>query len=409
MKMKLTEDAVPAIALPADKSNVLVWDTEMPGLALRIGKQRRSWVYVYRPAGAGSSVNPQKLGLGAWPGVTVKAARKAAQIEAGRIATGADPAAARREAKRKEEASVTSVLDSYELSLTRRRYANTKTAMATLRRGLASVGPRDVASLTRRDFVEIIEGVEASGKLGAAADLRKHCRTLLEWTTNKGLTSFNVLAGLRRSRSTRAERLDAEEHGRALSDDELARVWRAADPDTVLGRYVRALILTGARRSELSRLTRDMVRDDRLVLPPSHTKQGRPHEIPVGPLLRSILEACPCTTSPLVFPSPISGGEMKGWTQHVAKLRKGSAADFTLHDLRRTMRSGLTRLGVDHDTAEMMLAHQRDDLVRRYDKDDRWPARVAAAERWAEHVESITQCLPPAENVIRLNSRRAKA
>ena len=46
---------------------------------------------------------------------------------------------------------------------------------------------------------------------------------------------------------------------------------------------------------------------------------------------------------------PLTGREMSGWTQHVAKLRKSSNVDFTLHDLRRTMRSGLTRLEVDHD------------------------------------------------------------
>jgi integrase len=410
MKTKLTDAAIRAIELPDGKNDLLVWDAGLPGLALRVGRQRRAWVYVYRPPGAGAKANPQKIGLGAWPAVTVSAAREAARVEAGRIAKGENPAAARREAKRQETAKVSTVLDKYEASLESRRYANTVSTMSTLRRGLAKFRDRDVATLTRLELVDAIDAVAQEGRPGAAADLRKHLRTLLEWTSNKGLTPFNALAGLRRERATKAQRIETEERGRALSDDELKKLWHAADPEAVLGRYIRALILTGARRAEISRLERSMVGDDCLTIPSTHTKQGRPHEIPIVPALRAILDACPRTTSRLVFPSPLTGREMSGWTQHVAKLRRNSGVDFTLHDLRRTMRSGLSRLSVDHDTAEMALGHQQDDLVRRYDKDDRWKARVDAAEKWAALVESITaEPAPIADNVVRLNSRKARA
>lgn len=410
MKIKLTDANIRGLEVEPGKNEMLVWDAGLPGLALRVGKTRRAWVYVYRPAGAGARSNPQKLGLGAWPAVTANAARQLAQIEAGRIAGGADPAATRRESRRKEAATVTAVLDDYENSLERRRYANSKTTMSTLRRGMATFETRDIASLSRLELVDAIDRVAATGRPGASADLRKHLRTVLEWTTNKGLTPHNALAGLRRARATRAERIETDERGRALTDKELASLWNTADAETVLGRYIRALILTGARRSELSRLSWSMVADDRLVLPPSHTKQGRPHEIPVVPALRSILDACHRTKMPLVFASPVSGGEIKGWTQHVAKLRLGSGVDFTLHDLRRTMRSGLTRLGVDFNVAELMLAHQRDELDRIYNKDDQWAARVAAAKKWAEHVELIVSEVEvqPA-NVVRLNTRKARA
>jgi integrase len=258
--------------------------------------------------------------------------------------------------------------------------------------------------LTRRELVAVIVAVEADGRPGAAIELRKHLRTLLEWTTNHGLTSHNVLAGLRREKATRAQRLEEAEHGKALSDEELARVWRASDPTSVFGRYLRALILTGCRRAELSKLEWTMVAGDRLIIPSTHTKQGRAHEIPIVPALRALLEACPRTTSPLVFPSPITGRALRGWAKAVDMLRERSGVQFTLHDLRRTFRSGLTRLGVDHDTAEMAIGHQRDDLVRRYDKHDRWPARVEAAERWAKHVLDVVTEPEPTGNVVRLRA-----
>lgn len=403
LKLRLTDASVPAFALPEGKAELLVWDAAMNGLALRVGKQRRSWVYVYRPAGAGSSANPQKVGLGVWPAISVAKARQLAQAQAGQVASGKDPAVERREQKRLEASSVEKVLGAYETSLTRRKYANLHTAMSVLHRGLAGLEKRDVATLTRRDLVTCIDKaairrvvetpedqrgprrarMQTLGGPGASDDLRTRLRTLFEWTTNAGITPANPLAGLRRERSTRAQRISQDEKGRALTAAELGRVWNAADPSTSFGRYIRALILTGARRREMSRLTWAMVRPDRLVLPPSHTKQGRPHEIPIVPLLRSTLEKCPRLRTGIVFASRKTGGEMSGFTKMLDKLEAEAGVRFTLHDLRRTMRSGLTELGVDDTTAEMMLAHQRDELERIYDKNDRWSARVLAARRWA--------------------------
>lgn len=191
-KLRLTDAAVAGLTLPPDKSDMLVWDAAMNGLALRVGKARRAWVYVYRPVGAGGRRAPQKIGLGAWPAISVTKARQLAQTHAGLVASGKDPAAERREQKRLESSSVEKVLDAYEASLKRRRYANLTTAMSVLRRGLAGLERRDVASLTRRELVERIDAAavlktietpdgdrksrgprkRVIGGPGAAADLR---------------------------------------------------------------------------------------------------------------------------------------------------------------------------------------------------------------------------------------------
>jgi integrase len=80
---------------------------------------------------------------------------------------------------------------------------------------------------------------------------------------------------------------------------------------------------------------------------------------------------------------------MSGWTQLVGGLCEAAAVEFTLHDLRRTFRTGLTNLGADFDLAELMLGHQRNDLVRRYDRSQRWNERTQFAECWAANVLSL--------------------
>ena len=305
------------------------------------------------------------------------------------MAGGGDPSADRREARRKSQATVAAVLDRFDATLLRRGYANRANTMSTLRRGLASVLHRDIASLDRAGLVALIDAKEAAGLPGAAADLRKHAHTLLNWAANKGLCPVNPLAGYRREKATRALRIVEGERGRALTDDEVARLWLAAGSDTAFGRLVRALVLSGCRRSEMAKLRWEMDLGDRLLLPPSHTKQGRSHGVPVSAALRAVLAACPRTASPYVFASPVTDGPMSGWTQLIGKLCKSSLVEFTLHDLRRTFRTGLSNLGADFDLVELMLGHQRDDLVRRYDRSQRWDERGRLAEQWSEHVLSL--------------------
>jgi len=95
---------------------------------------------------------------------------------------------------------------------------------------------------------------------------------------------------------------------------------------------------------------------------------------------------------------------MTGWSKRHPELVRLSGVAFTLHDCRRTFRSGLSRLGVETELAEMMLNHTRADLLERYDREPRWEERMVAARHWADHVARLTVDDDP--DVIDLASRR---
>jgi integrase len=82
--------------------------------------------------------------------------------------------------------------------------------------------------------------------------------------------------------------------------------------------------------------------------------------------MRTVIAAQPSGLSPLLFPSPVTSGRIKGWTKLVAALKDASGVDIAgLHDLRRTVRTLMSRLGVAEDIAELAIGHQRADLVAR--------------------------------------------
>jgi hypothetical protein len=209
---------------PAGKSEAVLWDNAVTGLGLRVRTTGwTAWVFVYRPRGAGRKEPARRVTLGSWPTLSIDAARAAARAKAGEVALGSDPAAALRDERNRERRVMSAALDAFEAGLERRQIVNIQTTLSTLRRGLAPHMNREIGTLTRAEFVAQIDAWAAAGRPGAAADLRKHSRSLLEWAVSRGLAPYNVLAGLRLPRASRAERLENETKGRALTDGETRR------------------------------------------------------------------------------------------------------------------------------------------------------------------------------------------
>ena len=338
--------------------------------------------------------------------MSLDAARKAARMESGKVAAGRDPAAEKAEGRRRERAGVKAALDAYEKDLVRRRIVKVAEIMSLLRRELLDrIGNIDLAGLDRQVLVGRIVAIEDGGQRGKAHDFRAKLAVFLNWATNHGLIPASPLGGYRNPRRTRAERL--EHTGRALADVELEPLWRAIDAqdDPFLRAYLKALLLTGQRRTETS-----LMRWPDLDLgagvwsiPADVTKSGRAHRVPVPSELVAVLGALPrMAGTNLVFPGRRLR-PMSGWSKRLAPIQaattKAGLARWTLHDLRRTVRTGLGHLGVDAQIAELLLNHAvSDELQAVYDRGDYWIKRADASARWARHVLAATQ--DESDNVV---------
>jgi integrase len=414
----LTKTRIEKAKVPYGADQLMLWDSIVSGFGVRclLGGSKTS-VYRYRPHGGGRSVNPRLLKLGAFPSINLDDARTVARIHAGNVAKGQDPAQQRAEERRRNRATLGKLLAEdgpYELHLKERGLVNIKPVLSALRRGLKAHLTTDVTALSRNDIVTAINDLTKIGKRGAAADLRKFSRSFCEWTVEQGLAKFNPMAGLRTPSRTRHQRLqDAEDKGKALSDAELIKVWRAAQAiqdrsqrgEPVAGAFgglVQLALLTGMRRGELSQLQRERhiltgeraidnrgIDGDRIHLPMAITKTVADHDIHLTDLMRAVVAAQPRGSSALCFPSSRTGGRLKGWTKMVAALRADSGVNFGLHDLRRTVRTLMSRLGVAEDIAELAIGHQRADLVARYNKDAAWQPRVEAFEKLSAHISAL--------------------
>lgn len=409
-RLRLTRERVRQIEPPAT-GEITVWDTEVTGLGVRcLSSKVKSYVVMYR-AGYGREGVARRITLGKVNGLRLEDARDAALDIRGRVAKGEDPVAQRRiqrrEAKR-PALSLEQALDRYDKDQTRRKVAGRKNVQSSLRRHLLGhVGDLPLSELGRRTVIEAVEALEAKGLPGAAESLRGHASTFLKWCADRGLIPANPLQGYRAPRATRAQRI--AQPGRSLRDSEVSRVWAACEAEGVnaaFGQLVRMLILTGQRRTETARMRWADLDEKRLWwrIPAEQTKNGIAHEVPLPPLARAVIAAAPKHDKCEYVFSTNGESPISGFSKLEPRLRERAALTepWTLHDLRRTFRSGLTRLGVEPDVAEVMLNHRPETLRAVYDRDPRLDARKKAAERWANHVRGI---LDPASgaNVVKLS------
>jgi integrase len=75
--------------------------------------------------------------------------------------------------------------------------------------------------------------------------------------------------------------------------------------------------------------------------------------------------------------------------RHRKLLKQRGVESLVLHDLRRTVRSGLSRLGVQPHISERVLNHAQPGIIATYDVYAYGPEKREALERWAAHLRAL--------------------
>ena len=215
----------------------------------------------------------------------------------------------------------------------------------------------DIAAIDRKTIASLLRKIAEERGAVAANRARSTLSAFFAWAVGEGLCDSNSVSG-----TNKAE--ENEERERVLSDPELAAVWNAA-PENDYGRIVRLLVLTGQRRDEIGSLQWSEIDTDAntITLPAERTKNRR-ERVPLSEAALALLKACPRRAGrKLVFGEGQGGSS--GWSRSKEGLdaKAKLAKPWTLHDLRRTVRTGLGALGVLPHVSEAVLNHLPPKLV----------------------------------------------
>jgi integrase len=368
---------------PPTSGQVELFDKGFPGLALRISYGGgKSFVYFYRIGG-----KLRRMTLGTYPAISLAQAREAWRKARQDVAAGRDPAKVL-----KREASGTN-FESVVRDWLKRDQAKNKSVREVERivdRELLPVwGHRGVSEISRRDIRDLIDGIADRGAPIMALRVHAYVHRFFRWCVGRDIIEANPATDLPKvSPETKRNRV--------LSDAELAAVWNAAGKiGWPFGDALRLLILTGARREEIGQLKWSEVRGDLIALEGARTKNAEPHNIPLSLAASTLLQRVPrIADSDRVFTTN-GKTSVSGWSRAKSNLDALSGVhDWRVHDLRRTVATGLQKLGVNLQTIEAVLNHtsgSRSGVVGVYQRHSFDAEKRAALDAWGKHLMAVIQ------------------
>jgi integrase len=375
-KIALTDAAVQRLKLPNHGQTDII-DKGYPGLLLRLSSSgRRSWCMFYRYQG-----KPRRFTFGRYPQMMLQEARETWRRAREELQAGRDPSRLRPSRK---DLSFISIAEQW-LALDQGGKRTAKEAERIIRKYCAPLHDLRIDAIVRADLRDLIRGIAAEGKITMARRVRGRLQRLFNWATSEDLLSANPMSGLNKPGYE-------VERERVLTDRELVEVWRGCEAMAwPFGPAIQLLILTGARRSEIGDLRWAEVEEDQIVIPASRYKTDQPHIIPLSEQVKKIIVELPhISGSEYVF-TTTGTNPVSGWTNAKRQLPTLDQP-WVLHDLRRTMATGLQRVGIALQVTEAVLGHVAGSragvagIYRRYDHADK---KRAALDAWGRHVESL--------------------
>ena len=366
---------------PPKKGQKEIFDKGYPGLCLRVSYGgQKSWSYFFRLNG-----NLHRMGLGQYPSTSLSEARDAWREARDTVAKGQDP-------RRKKEASTGDVTAEVRKWLDRelsKKKSFRQVERLMEREVIAAWGERPIKSITRGDVRDLIDGIVDRDAVVMARVVHGYVFQFFKWCVGRGDLEVNPAADLPKPGS-------APERDRVLEDDELAAIWGAAESiGWPFGTAIQLMILTGARRGEISGLEWSQVKPDRIELSASSTKKQRAHLIPLSSGAVALLEAVPRVAgSPFVF-TTTGRVPIAGWDPVKNRLDKLSGVtDWRIHDLRRTVATGLERLGTPLAVTEAVLGHvsgSKRGVIGVYQRHDYANEKRSALEAWGSYVTTAVE------------------
>jgi integrase len=390
MRRKLSSAFIAKAPLPEKGDRTIYWDESRPGFGLMVTSNgHRSFVVQYR----NERGNSRRMSLK--DGLSLTAARQEATVILGDVAKGGDPLAAKRKAAGKGGNTLRDVAEAY-FNRDGKQLRSLKQRRRVFDRLIfPKFGNREIEDIKRSEIVKLLDEIEdCSGPRMAHLTLA-YLSKLFNWCASR---DDNFRSPIVRGMG----RINAKERARSrvLSDDELRAVWAAAEGSASLfDRYAQFLLLTGCRRTEAARMTKAELAGADWLIPGARTKSKVDHLLPLSQAALDILAGLPQLGPPNGFVFTHDGERSFGnFTRGKGDLQKRSGtAGWSIHDLRRTARTLMTRAGVPSDHAERTLGHALGGVRATYDRHSFHREKQAALVALAAQIDRIVN---PQDNVL---------
>ena len=386
----LTDRKIRSLKPAADGKPYDEKDTQVPGLAVRVYGTQRTFVLVARFAGKS---NPTRRAIGAYGELTLEQAREKARKWRDLIKRGVDPAVQaerdRQAALRRQQVTFAAVAEDFIAQKLPAERKGGEVERDIRREFLPIWGKRPITEITPLDVRNVVKAAVDRGAPYQAHNLFGEARRLFAWAIDQhiyGLESSpcdrlkpKSIAGPRKPRQ------------RVLDDDEMRALWRATKRlGYPYGPVFKLLMLTGQRESEVAdaRWSEFDLAKKLWTIPAERMKADAAHIVPLSDDVVAVLKTLPrYQRGDHLFSTSFGKTPVNGFSAAKARLdrymlrgwraigrakgedrRLAQFPAFVIHDIRRTMRTGLSALPVPDLVRELVIAHSRPGLHKVYDQ-----------------------------------------
>jgi integrase len=416
----LTDPGIKNLKKPKDKPQIDYWDTQVKGLGMRVGAKGTKTFNVQLRVLSGGSWKNARIKLGTYPALGLKDARETARDYMDIAKRGEDPRQIKTIKNRDRLESSRNTFAYCRESFLKARSRGGDALSASSQRQYRRVlehkvdfgdwENRPISKITTRDVVEVRNAIRDRGAETMANRTLAYLRKMFNWCVDEHILEVNPCLSVKRA-------VKEVPRTRILNNNEIVSVWRAFESTggdfevpfklmLLLGQREDEVV--GMRRSELTTWKgilgpkfkedsqySDFKADDMAwVIPADRTKKNREHIVAIPETARVLLEGVQ-SDSNLLFTNDAKRPEkekrpLSGFGRVKARINEDCGFDdWVLHDLRRTLRSGLARLGFPSEVGKKVINHKLTGMDAVYDQYEYLPQRRRALMAWADYVESL--------------------
>jgi integrase len=404
MVKTLTDRGIAALKPAVKGQRYVVSDALMPALVVRVtDKGNKTFLLGARYP---NSKNFIRRELGRVGILTLAEAREKARDWQKLLRDGIDPRDVERrkriEAERKRGDTFASLAELYIARCVKSQRSGVEAERIIHAELAPRWGKRPLTEVTRGDVIKMIDEIVGRGAPAQAHNAFALVRAMFNWAIDRGLCETSPADRLRPTKliGIKQPRL------RVLTDDELRAIWQAADVmGYPYGPLVRLLMLTGQRRGEAAGARWREFDFARRVwsIPPERFKSNATHVLPLADDAWAMLAALPRWAGGDCVFTTVSGKKpINGYSKAKKRLDQLTGLeDWTIHDIRRTVRTRLSALRVPEPVAEMVIGHSRRGLIRVYDQHTYLDEMREALMAWEARLRSIISSPPDSVVAVR--------
>lgn len=254
---------------------------------------------------------------------------------------------------------------------------------------------RKFFEIRRREVNDLLDYVSDTHGASQANAVLATLRSIMSWYQSREENYVSpIVRGMRRSKPV--------SRSRVLNDAEIKQVWHAASELGTFGALVKLLLLTAQRKDKVVTMRWIDVADGWWTISTDHREKGNAGRLKLPAAAVDIVESQPRIGGNEFIFAGRGDAAFNAFSLRKRQLdgKLNGVPHWTLHDLRRTARSLMSRAGIRSDVAERVLGHAIAGVEGVYDRHTYEEEKSDALLRLAAVIASIVTDTDVRSNIV---------